>query len=163
MTQESNHGGARPKTSAADKRGGGAKGHMGQPPFVPTDQQRQDVRELASILTAEQIGVKLGISRTTVMRHFAAELQQGVTNAVAIVGSKVLKQALDGDKASQFFFLKTRGGWTQRHEVTGKDGGPVRVQEFDFSGLSLVEKKLLAGTLGTLLQQAENDDERDAA
>lgn len=164
MTQDSAHGGARPKERDDDRRGGGAKGHMGNPPFVPTEQQRQEVRELATILNAEQIGIKLGgISKATITRHFRKELEEGVTNAVALVGAKLLKQALEGDKTSQIFFLRTKGGWVQRTELTGKDGGPVEVRDFDFRGMPLEKKKLLAEAIGDLLGQQANDDERDAA
>jgi hypothetical protein len=30
-----------------------------------------------------------------------------------------------GNAAAQIFYLKARGGWTEKLELTGKDGGPI--------------------------------------
>lgn len=160
---QNKHGGARPKTRKDDARGA-SKGQKGQQAFVATDEQRADVEELGKVLTVPMIAAKLGINESTLRRHFKEELLRGITTPTAIIGSKVMKQAMDGCKTSQIFFLKTRGGWTQRHEVTGADGKPVVERKFDFSGMTLDEKKLLLKSLdGLLAQVAEGDDEQQAA
>ena len=44
------------------------------------------------------------------------------------VESQLYKKALSGDNTAMIFFLKTQGksrGYTERHEVTGADGGEV--------------------------------------
>lgn len=156
-SQKNKHGGGREKTRDNDQRGA-KKGRFGNAPFKATDQQRKEVEDLAKVLTAAQIGSKLGVSESTINRHFPDELMRGITTPTAIIGSKLMKQAMEGCKTSQIFYLKTRGGWNQRHEVSGPGGGPIETKNFDFSNLSMEEKKLLRKSLGHILSESEDSE-----
>lgn len=49
--------------------------------------------------------------------------------------SELYKQAKSGNTAALIFFLKTQGknrGYTERQEITGADGGDVRVKFIDY-------------------------------
>lgn len=90
---------------------------MGNLPFEATDAQRELVRTFGSLLTNEQLALKLGISTDTLSNHMSAELTAARVDAVAIVAGKLFKQAMAGDRTSQIFFLKAKGGWTQRYQA----------------------------------------------
>jgi hypothetical protein len=44
-----------------------------------------------------------------------------------------VQKALSGDTASAIFFLKTQARWreTERHEITGADGGPLELSRIE--------------------------------
>lgn len=101
---------------------------MSRKRFEATAEQRQQVEMYAAIgLTQVQIGQLLGVSVDTLDRHFRSELDLGAVKANAKVAGKLFNNAMGGDNASIFFWLKTRGGWreTDRREHTGKDGAPL--------------------------------------
>lgn len=131
------NGGPRPKVREDDRRGhrGSGRSEFEAPQHIATDENRELVKTWIKVLTIDQVATKLGIGRDTLMRHYRPELDAGITDAVAAIGSKVLKQAMDGDKASQFFFLRTRGKWSVRNEITGPGGGPVQTARVDPAAL----------------------------
>ena len=68
-----------------------------------------------------------GIGRKTLERYFPDELAIGKADTVHKIARSLIKDAIDGDKASQIFFLKTQAGWRERgtFEVSGPNGGPI--------------------------------------
>jgi hypothetical protein len=148
----------KPAKSKTDRRGtprgkatrpGRGGGRIGNPPFVATDDQRASVEQLAAVGTPHWlIAEELRISEDTLTRHFGPELERGLMRINARIGSQVAKAALEGDKASRFFWLKTRGGWKERTvlEHTGENGAPIKHEvspEWDLSGLSRADLKAL--------------------
>lgn len=135
--------GPTPKIRPDDARGtppgkgtmpGGHGGRIGNPPHVPTDELRLQVKTLAKVTSKEAIAATIGVSVATLHRHYRAELDDGLNEAVATVGAKLLGKALEGNLTAMIFFLKTRGkgAYSQRIEHTGADGGPLR--HVDLSG-----------------------------
>ena len=109
-------------------RSGGARKGAGRTAFQPTEQHRLTVEELAACgTTQEQIARCMGITVPTLTKNFTDELTSGLERATSRVALGVLQRAIKGDNACSFFFLKCRGGWSERQrvEITGKDGGPV--------------------------------------
>lgn len=141
-----NNGGARPKTRPDDRRGS-PKGSFEQPPFEPTEPQRERVKQLSRSCTDDQIAIMEEISVSTLQRHFKRELEIGRAETTALIGSKLIDSALRGCKARQMFYLRTKGGWNQTLEHTGQGGGPIRT--FDLSKYSVEELK----TIRPLIQQ----------
>lgn len=158
-----NNGGPRPKTRPDDRRGLTAIStgdrSIRTPPFVATPEQRAKVKEYARVCNDDQIAILVGISVSTLQRHFRAELDEGRAQVTATIGAKLIAQALAGDKASMIFFLKTRGGWTQKHELVGKDGGPIRT--FDLSAYSPDQLKLLMPIIDQLIAEMAEQDSDD--
>lgn len=116
-------GGTGAKTS-----GKSAKGKIGNPPFVPTDQQRIQVETYVAAGTQQWlIAEYLQISEDTLTRHFRIELDHGKARIDAKLGSSVAKKALEGDVDMTKFYLARRGGWktTTAVESSGPDGGPI--------------------------------------
>ncbi len=151
-----NNGGPRPKTRPDDRRGG-TPGIPGQPAYTPSHDEREKVRDYARVCNEDQIAILLGISVSTLQRHFKAELEQARAQTSALIGSKLIAQALSGDKTAMIFYLKTRGGWAQKHEIAGKDGGPIRT--FDLSGYAPDDLKTLMPILDQLIAEASSDDD----
>ena len=110
---------------------------MGNKAKTLTDKQLIELEALASVLTQEQIADRFGICRTTFnqMRkrdpEIDAHYKRGKAFAIEEVAGSLMAKIRDGDTASIIFFLKTQAGWreTTRLEHTGKDGGPIEMQE----------------------------------
>ena len=100
-------------------------GQIGNPPFVPTQEQRDNVSAWVKVTSADVIAGQLGISRDTLDRHFKTELSLGRFQAVAKVGTKLLEKALQGNMTAMIFYLKTQGKWSQRLELSGPGGGAI--------------------------------------
>lgn len=184
MTDENpwqNNGGAQPKAREDDARGApkGAGvivpehgGRIGNPPHVPTQENRDKVRTLAKTFPAHArryIARLIGVSVATLDRHYGDDMEFGRAEMLAAVGAQVVNRALNaghetarGDQHDQHFILARLGGWSTKLEVTGKDGGPVQVKDFDLSTLSEDEKRLLLGTVDKLLDGGEPQGEDDA-
>lgn len=133
------------------ERRGAAPGQKGQQPFVPTEAMRQRVRTLAQTVpdhSNETIAVQLGISRSTLEKHFRHDLDLGRAQMVTAVGAQFIQRALHGDDAvnaegkklapgnleAQKFILARRAGWSAKVEHSGKGGGPI--ETVDLSGMT---------------------------
>jgi DNA-binding CsgD family transcriptional regulator len=130
---------------------GARPGQHGQQPFVATEAQRQRVRTLAQTLpeqSNEGIAIQIGISRSTLEKHFRHDLDLGRAQMVSAVAAQLIQRALKGDDAlgedgkpiapgnlqAQMFILARRANWSSKVEHGGKGGGPIEV--VDLSGLS---------------------------
>jgi len=141
MAGNQNSGGPRPKVRDDDKRGAvkgntagfGNAGSIGQAAHVRSEKTAAEIQELAEILTIDQIAEEVALSVTTIWRHYGAEFRAGRRGVTKAVASKLISMALAGDKASMIFYLKTQGGWSQKVEVSGPNGGPIKTQTFDFT------------------------------
>ncbi len=114
----------------------------GRPPFSPTQEQRQLVRNMAGIgCTHEEIvsAIPWGLpgekplSEKTLRKHFRAELDRGVAVAKARVRQTLYDMAVSGNNtAATIFYAKTRLGMkeTVAVENSGKDGSPLPMQPF---------------------------------
>jgi hypothetical protein len=111
-------------------------GRIGNPPFVPTDEQRRQVRNYAKafpIIGEHRIAVLMRFSRDTLRRHFAEDIELGRAEVLFAIGSQVVSRALDanardangeliakGDLDAQKFVLARLGGWTTKVDVEDK-------------------------------------------
>lgn len=85
----------------------------------------QRVEALASRgLTLEQIAANLGIDASTLHRKKARmpELQdaikRGQSKGISLIANKLFEKARGGNVAAMIFFLKARGGWSEKTEMT---------------------------------------------
>lgn len=150
---------AKPKRKA-DKRGAPG-GRFKNPPFVATAEQR--IRVEAMVAAGAQqwlIAEDLGLSEDTLQRHFRPELDEGKHRAISKIGGSMVQKALNGDQDAAKFVLARIGGWksTTAVENSGPNGGPMQHevttrQDYDFSGLTIKEKRALE----TLLGKAKGD------
>ena len=119
-------------------------GRIGNPPFVPTEEQCQKVRTYAKTFPphGEHLIARLmGFSRDTLRRHFEEDMELGRAEMLAAIGSQMINRAMNadsetakGDIDAQKFILARLGGWTTKVEMTGRGGRPI--EHVDLSRLS---------------------------
>ena len=128
-------------------RAGGRGGKIGNPPHEPTKQQRQLANDLSAYgIPLWAIAEMMGISESTLTRHYAKELAMGPHRLVARAANMVAKCVLAGDKDYVKFVLARRGGpaWANKQEtqISTPPGRPLETR--DMTGLSREELRVLA-------------------
>lgn len=99
---------------------------------VPTSTTRMLVCKLVACgLSVSEVAFSLGALEHEVKEHYAQEIEHGTALVTGMVGGAMLKQAMRGDVNAARFWLQSRAKWTipQHVELTGKDGGPVLVEQ----------------------------------
>jgi hypothetical protein len=83
--------------------------------FQPTDEQRRKVKSMAGFCVKEsRIALIMGVSSTTLRKHFREELMGGPGHAKLKVLKRLFDMATSGrNPAATMFCLKTRGGWSE--------------------------------------------------
>ena len=90
---------------------------LGQPPFVPTDRQRQWVEVAAAgAVPQREIAALVGISRSTLRKAFKKELADGLTKATVSVHANFLRIATGDSKAAawaaeRWLRMRAPGQW----------------------------------------------------
>ncbi len=106
----------------------------GRPPHTPTEQDRFLVAELSKFgVKRESIAKRLRICPNTLNKHYEHELEDGLTDAIQQAGNKLWSKAVDeGDLTALIFYLKTRGGWSEkRDDDKDKDNRSLLEQALD--------------------------------
>lgn len=111
----------------------------GQPKKTLSDAQRAEVETLSAVLSVEQMSAYFGISHDTFTAMCEREpeilraYKRGKAKAIENVAQGLVQKALSGDTTSAIFFLKTQARWreTERHEITGADGGPLELARIE--------------------------------
>ena len=100
----------------------------GRPPWVPTSEQREQVKTLAGRGVPEvNIAVLMGVAKHTLRKHCKAEIEAGRALAVSNVLGAVYKAALAGEFKQQQLYLANTIGWTSSHKV--ELSGSLKVSE----------------------------------
>ena len=103
----------------------------GQPPFEPTEADRELVRTMAaSGIPQVNIArcIRGGIDPKTLRKNFRDELDTSALLANNEVAKTLYQKAIAGDTTAMIWWTKTRMRWSERHEITGEDGGPINVK-----------------------------------
>lgn len=142
------------------KENGGARENAGRKAFVPTENERKQVKALSGYgLPFPQIAalIRDGIHVDTLRSHFADELLVGKATANAQVAGGIFKKAMAGDTVLMKFWATTQIGWreTQQVEHSGPNGGAIAVASVDFKGLSDAE----LAQMQALMQKANGGEE----
>ena len=96
----------------------------------PTEKDRDTAKRLSALgCPHEDIAIRLKISADTLVKYYQEELDEGRIDANAAIAGTLFSQAKKGNTAAAIFWLKTRARWkeTQVNEVTGADGGEIRL------------------------------------
>lgn len=81
----------------------------------PTAETRSNVKALASVgTTQEHIAIYLDIDVKTLRKHYRRELDTALILANSNVAKSLYKNANDGNVTAQIFWLKTKGGWSEK-------------------------------------------------
>jgi transposase len=87
-------------------------------------------------LSEEQIALSLGISQDTITRRkqnsaaFAEALKRGKARGIKTVANTLFRAATDPEKpnmAAAIFYLKARGQWREKADVSVEHSGSVKV------------------------------------
>ena len=100
---------------------------VGRPAFVPTDEQRASVYDMAKYgVPHEHIASTIGdngIDSDTLKKHFKEELLRGKAEASAAIGQTLFEKARNGCTSSLIWWTRSQMGWTgeQKIDLTSSD------------------------------------------
>ena len=95
----------------------------GRPPKVLTEEQIEQVERLARYLPTELLAGYFGMGKTTFYEvlkrqpEVSERYKKGKAAAVSEIASTLVSKAIDGDMTAAIFYLKTRGGYTDKTQV----------------------------------------------
>jgi hypothetical protein len=119
------------------------------------DQPARQVEAMAAYgIPEKEIARVLGIDAGVLRSRFADVLDTAQTKANSRVAESLYRKATGEGRevvTAAIFWLKPRAGWkeTTSHEVSGKDGAPVAVEE--------VSNRQLAIAILAMIRNAEDD------
>lgn len=131
----------------------------GHPKFIPTDQQREQVKALVGGGTTQDDicrviyhpGTLKPISIRTLRKAFRAELDTGMIIANSLIAQSLFQQATGAggrkpNVAAAIFWAKARMGWIEKqtHELTGPGGIPLPSASPPTLVVNFVRKKVEA-------------------
>jgi hypothetical protein len=92
--------------------------------------------------------VRDGISVDTLRAHFETELKSGKAKANGQIAQTLFQKAMGGDTTAQIWWTKSQMRWSERHEITGADGGPIKTENNTTVTVDPAEayKRLLGGS-----------------
>jgi len=96
---------------------------MGRPKHKPTEEQRTRVQHLAAFgISHEKIALLMGFrSPKTLRTHYRKVLDIAATEANANVAAALYSNAVNlKDTRAQEFWLRSRGGWTDRNQFSSQ-------------------------------------------
>lgn len=130
------------------KNNGGAREGAGRMAFEPTDVERKQVETMSGYgLPIEHIAILVrgGIDADTLRKHFATELVTGKAKANGQVGKTLFQKVMAGDTTAAIWWSKSQMRWTERHEIVGADGGPIKTESTVTLEPSEAYKRMLGG------------------
>ena len=92
----------------------------GRPEFEPTEAERKQVEAMAGYgVPQDKIAtlVRDGINKTTLIKHFRAELDRGIAMADVQISKTLFQQATSGNTAALIFWAKARMGWKETQGI----------------------------------------------
>lgn len=91
---------------------------MARPLYEPTPADRNTVKALAAAGTEQKIIARCiglaGVDEKTLRKHFRRELDVTRYEVTATAMAKLLAKINEGDLGSICFWMKCRGGWSER-------------------------------------------------
>lgn len=101
---------------------------------IITDAQLEDIQELASSLSIQEIADYLSISKTTFYEvskrqpELLERYKQGRARRLGIYGGLVHQYIIEGDKDMLKFYLRTQAGWSEkRKEQEPQELPPIQI------------------------------------
>lgn len=89
----------------------------------PTAESRKNIKLLSGFgVLQKQIAAHFDISVDTLARHYRRELDSGIAVTVAKAAAKLYQKVEQGNMTAIIFFLKTRGGYSEKLDLSNEDG-----------------------------------------
>ena len=131
---------------------------MARPEHEPSDDLRRNVLAMSGFgLRQEDIALVTNLSIKTLCKHYKNELQRGKAVALAKVADTLYQQAISGNLTAAIFYLKSQGGWSERHQIEHSGPGGTPLGNNDYSRLSFKELQLLERLLSKVSESGEDD------
>lgn len=126
------------------------------PAFEPTETDRRRVMMLVVCgIARDKIAEHLGISKSTLHRHFSDELDNGSDIATAAVAGSLYQNAVDGTVSAQIFWMKTIARWGEK----GSGDADFATPEDAGSKEAAVSDREVARRIAFLLDRAARTDD----
>lgn len=91
---------------------------MANPPHIPTEAQKAEVRALASMgIPHDQISAYIGIDKKTLYKYYREILDRAKIQANMKMAQCLFQQAQNGSTPAAIFWLKVQAGWQDRQAV----------------------------------------------
>lgn len=139
----------KPKKTDGRAKNGGARPGAGRPAFEPTDADRKQVEALSGYgLPVHQIAalIRGGISVDTLYAHFQDEMLSGKAKANSQIAQTLFQKAKAGSETAMIWWTKSQMRWSERHEIVGADGGPIKTEATVTLDPGEAYKRLLGGS-----------------
>ncbi len=130
------------------------------PAFKPSETDRRRVMMLVVCgIARDKIADHLGISKSTLYRHFADVLDNGGDIANAAVAGSLYQNAVDGTVSAQIFWMKTVARWGE------KDTGDAEFARSEDAGSDevAVSDREVARRIAFLLDRAARSEDTGAS
>ena len=136
------------RKAAAVKKKPGKRGRKPQVNPFTTEKELDRLAKVAGYgLTMEQVAGAFGMSRATFYNLMADHpeirdrLEQGRASAVKTVAGKLYNKAIKGDLAAIIFFLKSKGGFSERHDFNHSHTGGIEINhKVDIATVQRIEQ-----------------------
>ncbi len=124
------------------------------PAFRPSESDRLKVMMLVVCgIARDKIAEHFGISKPTLYRHFADELDNGSDIANAAVAGSLYRNAVDGTVSAQIFWMKTIARWTDKD---AGDAGLATAAEAETDEIEVSDREV-ARRIAYVLDKAARD------
>lgn len=123
---------ARPKPKPRQKENKEGINTGGRPEHQPTELIRARAKLFISRgISQDDTAKALGISNKTFLKYYRHEIDTSLISTNVQVAGYLLKNCIKGNFPAQKFWLQVHADWkiTDGLEVTGKDGGPVDIND----------------------------------
>lgn len=90
---------------------------LARKPKKLTEEDRERIKRAAGLVNVEDIAAIWGMSKTTLYKLAAAELEEGRASTRLFVASKLLDAIKKGNIAAIIFYLKTQAGWRETTRI----------------------------------------------
>ena len=133
---------------------------MGRPSIKFSEEKRKTIKAMAGYgIPQKDIARVHGVSEKTLRLHCEHELATGATEATTKVAETLFGLATGGNVTACIFWMKTRAGWTERTELTGKGGKDL----MPAGKISLEDRADAGKRLAFLLAVAAHEQNKEVA
>tara|TARA_R110000868_G_scaffold61150_2_gene185959 strand:- start:8288 stop:8761 length:474 start_codon:yes stop_codon:yes gene_type:complete len=125
--------------------------------FVPTELERQEVQLYAGRgISKSQIAIRIrdGIAISTLLSHFAYELEKGMSDANYQVHNALYEKAISGDTAACIWWTKARSEWKEDKSI---------VLEVEKKAPAIIMLESIEAIATTLVEDEDEEEDEDDA
>ncbi|PHS13482.1 MAG: hypothetical protein COA78_07020 [Blastopirellula sp.] len=89
----------------------------------PTELHRSEVKLLSSFgMQEKRIADYIGIAEKTLRKYYREELDSGIATQIMTASKGLFQKVQSGNLTAIIFFLKTKGGFSEKIDLSNEDG-----------------------------------------